>query len=120
MAAQRSATRERASNAWNAFHAERMLRFLRRAVAALRNWLRPLSPPEEPYAAVRQPRGRNPAGRNSAVAVAEPDARESVRAVGRSAARTNRADSEKDPVRMATSIPGAEARLDQQMNGRSR
>ena len=67
--------------------------FVRRVVAALLNRLRPFSPPEDPYGAVREPRRRNPSGRNSAVALAEPDARKRVRAVGTAGTRSNHADS---------------------------
>jgi hypothetical protein len=69
-----------------------MFQFVRRVVAALRNRLRPFSPPQEPYAGVREPRGRNPGGRSSAVALAEPEPRKRVRAVGASGSRTNHVD----------------------------
>jgi hypothetical protein len=61
-----------------------MFQFVRRVVAALLNRLRPFSPPEDPYAAVREPRRRNPSGRSSAVALAEPELRKRVRAGGTS------------------------------------
>jgi hypothetical protein len=50
-----------------------MFKFLRRVVVALLNRFRPFRPPQDPYAAVREPRRRNPGGRSSAVAVAEPE-----------------------------------------------
>ena len=61
-----------------------MFQFVRRLVAALLKRLRPFSPPEDPYAAVREPRRRNPNGRSSAVALAEPEPEPGnpVRAVG--------------------------------------
>ena len=61
-----------------------MFQFIRRVIAALLNRPRPFSPPEDPYAAVREPRRRNPSGRSSAVAVAEPEPRKHVRARGTS------------------------------------
>ena len=60
-----------------------MFQFVRRVIVALLKRLRPLGPPEDPYAAVREPRRRNPSGRSSAVALAEPETGKSVRAVGR-------------------------------------
>jgi hypothetical protein len=59
-----------------------MFQFVRRLVAALLNRLRPFSPPEDPYAGVREPRRRKPGDRSSAVALAEPDPLKLVRAVG--------------------------------------
>jgi hypothetical protein len=58
-----------------------MLQSVRRIVAALLGKLPPFSPPEDPYAAVREPRRRTPGGRSSAVALAEPEPRRRVRAV---------------------------------------
>lgn len=59
-----------------------MFQFVRRLVAALLNRLRPFGPAQDPYASVREPRRRNPRGRDSAVALAEPEPRTHVRAVG--------------------------------------
>jgi hypothetical protein len=70
-----------------------MFQFVRRIVAALLNRLRPFNPPDEPYAAVPEPRRRNPGGRSSAVALAEPEPAGRVRAVGRAGTQENRADS---------------------------
>jgi hypothetical protein len=42
----------------------------------------PPAPPDDPHAGVREPRKRGPGGKSSAVALAEPPERESVRAVG--------------------------------------
>jgi hypothetical protein len=50
-----------------------MFQFARRILRALLNRLRPFSPPADPYAAVREPRRHNPGGRNSTVALAEPE-----------------------------------------------
>jgi hypothetical protein len=58
-----------------------MFQFVRRIIAALLNRLRPLNPPEDPYAAVPEPRRRSPSGQSSAVALAEPEARTGVEAV---------------------------------------
>jgi hypothetical protein len=60
-----------------------MFQFLRGLVAALLNRFRPFSPPEDPYAAVREPRRQSPTGRASAVALAEPEPPKQVLAVGR-------------------------------------
>jgi hypothetical protein len=45
------------------------------------------APSEGPFAGVRQPRTRRPGGRNSAVAVMEPEPDQWVNAIGRSARR---------------------------------
>jgi hypothetical protein len=55
---------------------------------ALAAWLMgrglpPFDPTQDPYAGVREPRRRGPTGRNSAVALREPESETSVRAVGR-------------------------------------
>jgi hypothetical protein len=68
-----------------------MFELVRRIVAALLNRFRPFSPPEDPYAAVREPRRRNPGGERSAVALAEPEPQKPVRAVA--GTRRNRTDS---------------------------
>jgi len=68
-----------------------MFPFIRRAIAALLNRLRPFRPPQDPYAAVREPRRRNPGGRTSAVALAEPEPQRRVRAVGTPGTPVNRA-----------------------------
>ena len=60
-----------------------MFQFVRRMVADLLNRLWPSSPPEDPYAAVREPRRRNPGGRSSAMALAEPEPQRTVWAAGR-------------------------------------
>jgi hypothetical protein len=62
-----------------------MFQFVRR-IEALLNMLRsfnpPEDPPEDPFAAVREPGPRRPTGRSSAVALVEPDPELNVRAVG--------------------------------------
>jgi hypothetical protein len=70
-----------------------MFQFVRRVLAALLNRPRPFSPPLDPYAAVREPRRRNPSGRSSAVALAEPESLTRVLAVGTTGTRTNHDDS---------------------------
>jgi hypothetical protein len=80
-----------------------MFRFVRRIVAALisrwrpgdtfLNRLRPFSPPEDPYPGVREPRRRNPSGRSSAIALAEPEPSGRVRAVSTMGTRGSHADS---------------------------
>ena len=51
-----------------------MFESARRALALLLTRFRPpASPPEDPYAPVREPRRRSPGGRSAAVAVREPD-----------------------------------------------
>ena len=69
-----------------------MFQFVRRIVAALLNRLRPFSPPEDPYAGVREPRRPNPGGRSSAVALAEPEPSGRVRAVSTVGTRGSHAD----------------------------
>jgi hypothetical protein len=64
-----------------------MFELIRRMVAALVNRFRPFNPPEDPYAAVREPRRGNPSGRSAAVAVAEPERPIRVRAIGASGTR---------------------------------
>jgi len=66
-----------------------MFQFVRRVVAALLSKFRPFSPPDDPYAAVREPRRRNPSGRSSTVALAEPEPRRRVQAGGTSATRSS-------------------------------
>jgi hypothetical protein len=74
-----------------------MFQFVQRIVAALLNRLKPFSPPEDPYVAVREPRRRNPGGRSSAVALAEPEPAGRVRAVGTAeTGRRNRAEAYED------------------------
>ena len=70
-----------------------MFQFVRRIVAALLNRLRPFSPPEDPYPGVREPRRRNPSGRSSAIALAEPEPSGRVRAVSTMGTRGSHADS---------------------------
>ena len=66
-----------------------MFQFIRRAIAALLNRFRPFKPPHDPYAGVRQPRRRDPGGRSSAIAVAEPEPRTHVSAVATSPTHPN-------------------------------
>ena len=73
-----------------------MFQFVRRIVAALLNRHRPFNPPDDPYAVVPEPRRRNPGGRSSAVALAEPEPSRRVRAVGSANTRGNRADTYED------------------------
>jgi hypothetical protein len=61
-----------------------MFQFIRRVVAPFLNRFRPFNPPEDPYAAVREPRKRNPSGRSSAIALAEPESRTHIQAIGTS------------------------------------
>jgi hypothetical protein len=62
-----------------------MFRMLRGVILRLLGRRPPTSgPSHDPYAGVRQPRKRGPTGRDSAVAVMEPESGEVVRAVGRS------------------------------------
>ena len=70
-----------------------MFQFVRRIAAALLNRLRPFSPPEDPYAGVREPRGPNPGGRSSAIALAEPEPSGRVRAVSTVGTQGSHADS---------------------------
>jgi hypothetical protein len=58
-----------------------MLQFIRRMIAALLRTFRTGNPPQDPYAGVREPRGRNPGGRSSAAAVAIPTSHDGVHAV---------------------------------------
>jgi hypothetical protein len=68
-----------------------MFQLVRHMVAALLNRFRRFSPPEDPYAAVREPRRRNPSGGSSAVALAEPEPQKPARAAA--GTRRNRTDS---------------------------
>ena len=71
---------------------DQVFHFLRQMIAKLRHrpnmvsslmrGYRPPAPPEDPYAAVREPNRRGPGGRSSAVAVAEPEPERGIRAVG--------------------------------------
>jgi hypothetical protein len=70
-----------------------MFHFVRRIVGALLNRRRPFGPPPDPYATVWEPRRRNPNGRSTAVALAEPEPPKRVQAVGRAGTRGNYADS---------------------------
>ena len=57
---------------------------LKQLAARLMGWRGPSSgPSQDPYAGVREPRKRGPAGRHSAVAVMEPEPHQSVGAIGR-------------------------------------
>ena len=58
-----------------------MFPYLMQVVARLRGRRGPWNPPPDPYAAVRQPRGREPGGRHASAAVAEPEPRRSTDAV---------------------------------------
>jgi hypothetical protein len=61
-----------------------MFRALRQIFAQLlERWPGPDAAPEDPYAGVRHPRRRGPAGRSSAVAVEEPEPDSRVDALGR-------------------------------------
>ena len=61
---------------------------LKRIAARLMGLRGPLfGPPLDPYAGVREPRKRGPAGRGSAVAVMEPEPDPSVVAIGRRSTR---------------------------------
>jgi len=73
-----------------------MFHFIRRIVASLLNRLRPFSPPDDPYASVREPLRRNPGGRSSAIALAEPEPPGRVRAVSTAGTQRNRADYHED------------------------
>lgn len=57
--------------------------FLRMAAWLLRRQPPATGPAADPYAGVRAPKGRAPAGRTAAVAVAEPEPSGSVDALGR-------------------------------------
>jgi hypothetical protein len=57
-----------------------MIQFFMRFIARL--FGRRRGPAQDPFAAVREPRRRNPGGRSSAVAVAEPEPSVAVRAIG--------------------------------------
>ena len=70
-----------------------MYELVRRIVAAVMNRLRPSTPPQDPYAAVREPRRRSPSGRPSAIALTEPEPLKRLRVVGTRVARTGYADS---------------------------
>jgi hypothetical protein len=69
-----------------------MIRTLRRVLASLLHRYEPPGPPDDPSVLVREPRRRNPGGRSSSVALAEPEALSSVRAVGASGAPPHRRD----------------------------
>lgn len=59
-----------------------MFGFFRRIVRAVFARPGPSDPPLDPYAAVREPRRRRPAGGSSAIALAEPGPDDRVHAVG--------------------------------------
>lgn len=59
-----------------------MFHFIRRMVMAFLNRHRPFSPPDDPFASVREPLRRSPGGRSSAIALAEPEPSRRLRAVG--------------------------------------
>lgn len=59
-----------------------MFHFIRRMVAAFLNRHRPFSPPDDPYASVREPLRRSPGGRSSAIALEEPEPSRRLGAVG--------------------------------------
>ena len=73
---------------------ERLINSGRRVLAAMLKQRGPSDPPGDPYAAVREPHRRNPGGRSSAVALAEPEPRNDVLAVGTVRTQRNRADSD--------------------------
>lgn len=65
-----------------------MTHMLKRLAALLRTWSPPdPGPDEDPSAGVREPRRGGPGGRESAVAVGEPEADTSTVAVGRAVSR---------------------------------
>lgn len=70
-----------------------MFQLVRRMVAALLNRRRRYGPPEDPSATVWEPRRRDPSGRSSAVALAEPEPPNNVRVVGRVWTRRSDTDS---------------------------
>lgn len=51
--------------------------------ALLRGWHPPSGPASDPFAGVREPNRRKPGGRNSAVALMEPEPPQLVNAMGR-------------------------------------
>jgi hypothetical protein len=59
-----------------------MFRFLKRLLSLFFQRTRPAEP-QDPHASVREPRPQRPGGRNTAVAVAEPEDRDPTRVVGR-------------------------------------
>jgi hypothetical protein len=73
-----------------------MFALSRRLVAALLSRLKEFRPPEDPFAdpdaAVREPRRGSPAGRSSAVALAEPELRQRVGAIGTNGLRSRHTD----------------------------
>ena len=86
-----------------------MFHFIRRMVVAFLNRhlgssvrrhmgpRRPFSPPDDPYASVREPLRRSPGGRSSAIALAEPEPSRRLRAVGTTEpGRRNRAEPYED------------------------
>jgi hypothetical protein len=59
-------------------------RMIKRGLALLRGWqLPPWDAGEDPYAAVKQPKHRGPTGRESAIAVSEPEPDQSVDVLAR-------------------------------------
>lgn len=78
-------------NVVKVFSGDAMFQYLRRLARRLigrGGWRGPFAePPYDPHAPVREPRRRGPGGRDTAVAVAEPEDREPTRAVGRSTHR---------------------------------
>jgi hypothetical protein len=59
-----------------------MVRFLKRLLSRLFNKISPAEPPQDPYVPVREPRPQRPGGRDTAVAIAEPEDCERTRVVG--------------------------------------
>ena len=64
--------------------------------ALLRGWRPPSGPPLDPFAGVREPHRRKPGGRNSAVALMEPEPPQLVSAIGRLWRQNYNAASDKD------------------------
>lgn len=64
--------------------------------ALLRNWRPPAEPPNDPFAGIREPHRRKPGGRNSAVALIEPEPPQLVSAVGRLGLQRRSAQSHDD------------------------
>ena len=64
--------------------------------ALLRGWHPPSVPPPDPFAGVREPHRRKPGGRNSAVALMEPEPPQLVSAIGRLWRQNHNAASDED------------------------
>ena len=73
-------------------------RFRLLAAAMFKRGGGPFMPPADPYAAVPEPRRRNPGGRSSAIALDEPPADIRTTAIGATEARRLRSDPDDDPA----------------------